>query len=434
MRGRRKRLIAAICLLVVAAALIFWSKYSSKPEIKETMMADGLRMQLIEPAAGHNGNGIIIGTEKSRLTPEQLVDLSERSGRRLVQFTLRAHSDSQENWRQFAEAERLLGEKPLAVAGMDEAAAFAYRWLAAQTDDKAMALSVQFSVETPDASEPLPPQVPHGMWRVVWNNDPDDATGVFIRSMPQDRIAATIGRYEATAPELLLETLPGLSADAEKNLPLVELPALPGTAQNEQNGTVVIFYSGDGGWRDLDKVSGEYMAAHGYSVVGVDCLKLFWQHKTPEKSASDLAWIMRQYRAKWGAKRFVLAGYSFGADMMPALYNKLSSQDRNSVAALVLLAFSRQADFEIAVTGWLGGEASETQTIPELQKIPQDKIVCVYGTEEKDGSACLQVQPPGERIELPGGHHFDEDYEKLARLMMAAIERRMANSQPETNK
>ena len=104
--------------------------------------------------------------------------------------------------------------------------------------------------------------------------------------------------------------------------------------------TLTLFYSGDGGWRDLDRASAEHMAAAGYPVVGIDTLRYYWQHKSPEQSAADLSRLMQQYRDKWQVQRFVLAGYSFGADVLPAIYNRLPASDQQQVDAMLLLALS----------------------------------------------------------------------------------------------
>src|SRR5262245_60453823 len=60
------------------------------------------------------------------------------------------------------------------------------------------------------------------------------------------------------------------AGDALADLPLVELePRVP-------LGVLAVIYSGDGGWRDLDRTVGEWLAAHGIHVVGVDALRYFW--------------------------------------------------------------------------------------------------------------------------------------------------------------
>jgi type IV secretory pathway VirJ component len=192
------------------------------------------------------------------------------------------------------------------------------------------------------------------------------------------------------------------------SFPVVEVPA------KNPNETVTLFYSGDGGWRDLDRAVAGLMAERGYPVVGVDTLRAFWSSKTPEQSAAQLAAIMAYYRATWKAKKFVLAGYSFGADIMPAVYNRLSETDRDSVALLVLLALGKKADFEIHVSGWISKSSNGLPILPELQRIAGKKIFCIYGQEEKNDSACAALSTPGARLlGLPGGHHFDQDYPKL---------------------
>ncbi|MGZ8947075.1 MAG: virulence factor family protein, partial [Methylococcaceae bacterium] len=193
----------------------------------------------------------------------------------------------------------------------------------------------------------------------------------------------------------------------------VEVPAA------KPNDNVTLFYSGDGGWRDLDRTVAGEMAALNYPVVGVDVLRYFWEHKTPEQAASDLAATMAYYRKNWGSKSFVLAGYSFGADILPAIYNRLSPKDKDSVGLLVLLALANTADFEIHVSGWLGQSAGEQPLAPELAQIPTPKILCVYGKKEKAETACTRLLNSEAKIlELPGGHHFDQDYPKLTQQIL----------------
>jgi type IV secretory pathway VirJ component len=161
------------------------------------------------------------------------------------------------------------------------------------------------------------------------------------------------------------------------------------------------------------------MAALNYPVVGIDVLRYFWKPKTPEQTAADLASTMAYYRKKWNAKTFVLAGYSFGADILPAVYNRLPEEDKASVELLVLLGLAKSADFEIHVSGWLGKSAGERLLSPELELIPKQKILCIYGREEKAETACTTLQNSEAKIlELPGGHHFDQDYPKLTQQIL----------------
>ena len=164
------------------------------------------------------------------------------------------------------------------------------------------------------------------------------------------------------------------------SLPLVELPA------DRPSRVMAVLVSGDGGWRDLDKTIGEKLQALGVPVVGWDSLRYFWSRKTPEQTTRDLAAVLAAYGAKWRADKFVLIGYSFGADVLPVVYNMLPAAYRDRVAMISLLGLEPKADWEIRVAGWFGAQPSETATplAPEFAKIPGELIQCYYGVEEKE--------------------------------------------------
>jgi type IV secretory pathway VirJ component len=291
-------------------------------------------------------------------------------------------------------------------------------------------LSVDFSAKLPDRSVPCPPltsvlieghrvltssPVLNGKWLAVWTDQPEDSTAVFVRGLSGAKTA--IAPYDTPLDTVAVKEIQKMMAEEKRTpanpLPVVEVPA---TNPNE---TVTLFYSGDGGWRDLDRAVAGQMADLGYPVVGVDTLRYFWSRKTPEEAANDLAAAMAYYRKAWGAKAFVLAGYSFGADILPAVYNRLSDPDRESVARLVLLAPSKAADFEIHVSGWIGKNSAGFPIMPELSRIQGNKILCIIGQEEKADSVCADMPIPGATlIEQPGGHHFDQDYPKLAKRII----------------
>ncbi|MDF7667314.1 hypothetical protein PT273_05590 [Orbaceae bacterium ESL0727] len=413
-----------ILIIIIAITAGYFYKNRSLASVTETTTKEGTTLIIATPKKAPEASAIIAGTQDNHFTKEQLFTLSQQMGAKLVQFELKPQGSCAEQQARFAQAQKMLGEKSFAVAGMEEGAAFAYRWLTTQSDDNASALSIEFTLDHKDCDDPLPKQASHGKWTVIWNNPPDDDVALFPREQKTIQVNTAIGEYDATPTELLSLHLASVLFGEREELPVIELPVNSSKPETHPH-TVTFYYSGDGGWRDLDKVSAEYMQTHGYSVVGVDALKLFWQHRSPERSAKDLANLMQQYREKWGATQFVLAGYSFGGDMLPALYNRLSTADQNSVKALILIAFSKTADFEIDVTGWVGGTADETQTGSEVSKIPSKKLFCIYGKDEKKESGCLQKEMTGEAFQLPGGHHFDENYDHLGQVIMNAIDKRM---------
>ncbi len=216
---------------------------------------------------------------------------------------------------------------------------------------------------------------------------------------------------------------PSLPLDIS-GLPLAELPVA------HPSGLMAVVLSGDGGWRDLDKTIAEDLQRDGVPVVGLDSLRYFWSKKTPDETTRVVAALMETFMARWHADKVALIGYSFGADVMPFVYNRLPENLRAHVSLIALMGFSKTADFEISVRGWLG-EPPGTDAIPvlpEADKIPPRLMQCIYGHEEGD-TACPALESRGvETYRRNGGHHFDGNYGALADLILAGFKQRAAIS------
>ncbi len=61
---------------------------------------------------------------------------------------------------------------------------------------------------------------------------------------------------------------------------------------------------------------------------------------------------------------------------------------------------------------------SSLPTAPEIKRIRETKLVCIYGEEDED-TTCDQYAGTSVRtVMLDGGHHFDGDYEGLAEVIV----------------
>ncbi|MDQ0324243.1 type IV secretory pathway VirJ component [Rhodopseudomonas julia] len=205
------------------------------------------------------------------------------------------------------------------------------------------------------------------------------------------------------------------------DMPIVELAATPAVD------AMAIVYSGDGGWRDLDRTIAGIFQAKGLPTIGVDSLRYFWSEKTPEEVAHDLAGLIDAYTAKWAVGHVALVGYSFGADMMPEVYNALDAPHQAKVAQISLLAVAPSAEFEITVSGWLGvASASSHPTLPQIERIDPAKLQCVYGADDSRATVCPALADSHiEIIETTGGHHFDGDYDALAATILSGLKSRL---------
>jgi type IV secretory pathway VirJ component len=420
-------LLAALVILVVALGFWLWNRPAAQPTLERMTLDDGSALIRATPSTKIKTRVALAVTTEDSLTEKQVLALSYDASAQVIQVVL-PKDDCQLQEKAFTAALQKLDGTPDVVAGISAGGSVAWDWLASQNNDKAEAISVNFVLNQPGCKVPAPKAAAHGKWTVAWNDGPDDDTAVFVRDTPNAE--TKISDYDIKYPQILNNEVRHLliadDSSGGLNIPVVEVPS------SQPSDTVTLFLSGDGGWRDLDKdVAGDMAKSGGYPVVGIDTLRYYWEHKSPEQTATDLSELMAHYRQKWGAKHFVLAGYSFGADVLPAIYNRLPEEDKARVDGIILLAFARSGSFEIAVEGWLGASGKEAATGPEMAKLPGDKVFCVYGVEEKDESGCTEATAPGQKQQLPGGHHFDEDYPALAKRLIAVIDKWKGKEAPE---
>jgi pimeloyl-ACP methyl ester carboxylesterase len=164
------------------------------------------------------------------------------------------------------------------------------------------------------------------------------------------------------------------SADVQglASIPLVELPS------DHPSRLLAVVMSGDGGWRDIDKTLAERLQHDGVSVVGWDSLRYFWRKKTPERTAEDLAAVIQSYRAKWGADKVALVGYSFGADVLPAAYALLPALIKRQVAQ-VSMARRRAKQCRDAGRARVASHASATDPVLLRRRRARNRLPLTEG-------------------------------------------------------
>ena len=228
--------------------------------------------------------------------------------------------------------------------------------------------------------------------------------GVEARWMPQ--LLSTLDTLApvAAAPADTLEVA------SVADLPLIEQPSTRGAADLP----LALILTGDGGWAGLDRGMAAELGARGFPVVGLSTLKYFWKARTPEESARDVARILSHYLTLWKRQRVLLVGYSFGANVLPFIVNRLSPELRARVAGVGLLGLDVNTSFEIRVSGWLPGASIGALPVrPEIDQLSGVKTVCLYGKgEQHDPCAALAGRTMTAR-EVGSGHHFSGEYAAL---------------------
>jgi type IV secretory pathway VirJ component len=181
-----------------------------------------------------------------------------------------------------------------------------------------------------------------------------------------------------------------------------------------------LLLTGDGGWAGLDQELAARLAADGVPTVGLNSLKYFWTARTPGETARAVVRVLRHYFAAWNKQRVLLVGYSFGADVLPFVVNRLPADLRTRVASVSLLGIDSSASFQVSISDWVGSGDGGPATRPELAAVRGIAVLCIYGAGESD-SICpaLPAAQGVAREQIGRGHHFSGEYDRLAERILA---------------
>ncbi len=253
----------------------------------------------------------------------------------------------------------------------------------------------------------------------------DDVDGAKV--LPVSKASWSTGPWaeqvgEAIWHEMLSRPQPVL-ADGIADLPVVEQ-----RADNPKHKTLAIVVTGDGGWAGIDREIADQLNKAGMDVVGFNSLQFFWEKRTPDETAQAVSRVISHYTKAWKPDGVLLVGYSFGADITPFVVRRLPTDDVAQIKAIALLAPGLKTHFEFRVTDWLGldEDPGAYRIVPEILAMPKLPMLCVYGEEEAEEgvSACPRLTASQAKIvKTTGGHHFDGDYDALARSIIALIPR-----------
>ncbi len=208
---------------------------------------------------------------------------------------------------------------------------------------------------------------------------------------------------------LILNLLPAQSKKSHSNLPVTLIPA-----KKEGSEMLVLFISGDGGWNNFSQKLADQYAAAGIPVIGLNSFKYFWNKKTPEQAANDIAGLLYEYCDKWKKKSILLCGYSFGAEVMPFIFLRLPADLKEKINRIQLLSPASFTDFEIHVSDLFGSKNSmrKMNVASEVEKINKP-VICYYGILEKEKPLQHIETSNYKTIILKGDHHYENSFEAI---------------------
>jgi type IV secretory pathway VirJ component len=230
------------------------------------------------------------------------------------------------------------------------------------------------------------PKVGHGFSK--WND-----------FMPQWKEAykRLIANYEKDKP-------PKVEIGEVRNLPVV----ITNSKIQDRQAPIALLISGDGGWYGFEQSIADNLAKQGIPTVGLDSKKYFWNRRTPEETASDIAKALNFYGEEWGRNKFVLIGYSLGAELVPFIVNRLPEELVKKIESCVLLSPALTTDFEIHFSNMLGmGNRNNTyNTIDEITKMQKVPTLIIFGEGEKTQIPGLLSGTSIMIRKIPGDHHY----------------------------
>ena len=194
-------------------------------------------------------------------------------------------------------------------------------------------------------------------------------------------------------------------------------PTIPITilSGSDPNKPLLFYITGDGGWDHFSNTLTQDLCRKGYSIIGLNAERYFWNKKTPRQAANEISTYLRTYLAKQQTKHIVFIGYSFGADVIPFMEQHLSSDVLQALQRTLLISPNQKTDFEIHLFDDLdiyGG-----QSVPnEISRITMP-VTIVFGTNEKGFAIKRTNAMIPQIVRIAGDHHYNGNIAELVRLL-----------------
>ncbi|MCE1199931.1 MAG: virulence factor [Marinilabiliales bacterium] len=218
----------------------------------------------------------------------------------------------------------------------------------------------------------------------------------------------------------------GQTADGKlyrANHPSESLPLIATGDTDGKQWPFVLYLTGDGGYNDFSASFCKHLNEMGLPVVALDALIYFRQKKGPEETTADVVTILDHYRTVYHRDKFVLAGFSFGAAILPFVRNRLPREWKVRLQSTLMISPDAFSDFEIHWYDRLNLEISkgDWDVIREVKQDPEGGYFLFFGSEEvtKTGKRFTEATIPFETIE--GDHHLGGGFDHLMESIRSIV-------------
>jgi type IV secretory pathway VirJ component len=148
---------------------------------------------------------------------------------------------------------------------------------------------------------------------------------------------------------------------------------------------LVVFFTGDSGRSSFDERLTDSLCASGMPSMCINSYKFFRRRKTPQQTLDSILPYIDLNLKKYNRSKFIFAGYSFGSEVVPFLYNLMSDKWKEEVAFIVLISPSDNSDFKIHFSDQVGltWRHWSYNVLHEIMKIDDKKVIVFWGKDEK---------------------------------------------------
>ncbi|GAB3412571.1 AcvB/VirJ family lysyl-phosphatidylglycerol hydrolase [Niabella aquatica] len=172
---------------------------------------------------------------------------------------------------------------------------------------------------------------------------------------------------------------------------------------------LICYFSGDGGFNAFSNTICDDLSKNGYLVIALNSKSYFWKKKTPQQTAAFIEPYIQKYLKEQKQPSVVLMGYSFGADVMPFVYNSLPKTVQKVTNKILLLAPSPTTDFEVHMLDMAGGVGVYNMDVAsEINKIQDAEVYLINSTKSDFPVNKVKIKNAYTTV-IKGNFHFDKD-------------------------
>ena len=201
---------------------------------------------------------------------------------------------------------------------------------------------------------------------------------------------------------------------------LKDLPLLHFQSKKQTTGYFIIILAGDGGWRDFVDYLSKSISSHGINVVGFNTIPYFNHTRTPHEIARDIQRVMTNFSEVWGKNKVILVGYSFGAEILPFVYNEMQGNFRNMVLCMALIAPSNLADFKVSPIYYYKPSRSKP-VLPEIRKMKSVRTLLFCDKERTSLCRFIHDTDSIDLVNLGAEHMFTGKYKEVSSLITSSL-------------